>query len=76
MIPEDPHSQETPEQTILKLSKILQNLISSGKSEFVARVVIRLQLDYIELARLTTDDQYDVKWTHTKLMDFLTKGEF
>ena len=76
MIPEDSHPEGSPEQTIIKLAAILEDLINSGKSEFVARVVTTLQLDYIELARLATEDQYDLQWTHIKLMDFLTKGEF
>jgi len=66
----------TVEEQIAVLSSMIGQLVSKGNQEFVARILVRLQLEYMELARLATDGEYEAgDWTHRDVMDFLTTGQ-
>ena len=57
------------------ITHLVQALVRKGKSATVAALIIRLQMDYLQLAILSTDGEYDAKvWTHKDVLDFLTKG--
>ena len=52
-------------------------MIKEGRIPKIARILVNMQEEYIELAILCTDGEYDPEeWTHHDLLDFLTKGEF
>ena len=55
---------------------LIDELVNQGKTATVAALVIRLQMDYLNLATLSTDGEYDPNlWTHKDVMNFLTKGD-
>ena len=38
----------------------------------MAKLMARLQFDYMELATLVTDGNYHEGWTHTQILDYFT----
>lgn len=63
------------DDNLKRMTKLIQNFVSSDEIKIIASLLIKLQMDYTDLARLATDDQYDPNtWTHKDVLDFLTKG--
>lgn len=60
------------ESTVLKM---VQECIKKKEIKFLAKLILKLQKDYIEIAKLSSDGRYKESWTHAKLLDYLTKGE-
>jgi len=60
------------ESTVLKM---VQVCIKKKEIKFLAKLILKLQKDYIEVAKLSSDGRYKETWTHAKLLDYLTKGE-
>ena len=57
------------------LAGLVKKLSDQGKHEFLAKLFVRLQLEYVELAKLSTDGEYVTgDWTHEETMNFLTRG--
>jgi len=51
---------------------LIEECMHSNKIEFLAKLIIKLESEYIEIARIATDDNYQPDWTHTKVLDYLT----
>ena len=63
------------DDNLKRMTKLIQNFVSSDEIKIIASLLIKLQMDYTDLARLATDDKYDPNtWTHKDVLDFLTKG--
>ena len=59
-----------------KMIKLVESCISTDEIKIIASILIKLQTEYNELARLATDDYYEPhRWTHKDVLDFLTKGD-
>ena len=57
------------------ITHLVEVLVKKGRSATVAALILRLQMDYLQVATLSTDGEYDSKvWTHKDVLDFLTKG--
>ena len=57
------------------ITHLVEVLVKKGRSATVAALILRLQMDYLQVATLSTDGEYDAKvWTHKDVLDFLTKG--
>ena len=55
--------------------KMVEECIKKKEIKFLAKLILKLQKDYIEIAALASDGQYQETWSHKKLLDYLTKGE-
>ena len=51
---------------------LIEDCIHKNKLEFLAELIVRLEKEYIEIARLSTDDNYQESWTHKEVLDYLT----
>ena len=51
---------------------LIEDCIHKNKLEFLAELIVRLEKEYIEIARLSTDDNYQENWTHKEVLDYLT----
>ena len=70
--------QEKPEDNQKELDQVahlIQECITKENVELIAKILIVMKTEYLELAYLATDGEYKEGWTHTDIMDFLTKGE-
>jgi hypothetical protein len=60
------------ESTVLKM---VEACIKKKETAFLAKLILKLQKDYLEVAKLSSDGRYKETWTHANLLDYLTKGE-
>lgn len=51
---------------------LIEDCIHTNKIEFLAELIIKLENEYIEIARISTDDNYQPNWTHIQVLDYLT----
>jgi hypothetical protein len=51
---------------------MIEECVYSNKLEFLAELVVRLESEYIDIARLGTDDNYQPNWTHLQVLDYMT----
>lgn len=51
---------------------VIEDCIIKNKLEFLAELMVKLENEYIELARLITDDNYKANWTHKEVLDYFT----
>lgn len=56
------------QQTIDMIEECMHN----NRIEFLAELILRLESEYIEIARISTDDNYQPNWTHLQVLDYLT----
>lgn len=59
-------------QRVDDVLKIINECIRTNKLDFIANLIVTLQNDYTDLARLTTDGNYQPNWTHKQTLDYLT----
>jgi hypothetical protein len=60
------------DQQILEMIVIINECIKNDKLKFLANMIVKLQEEYQEIAKLSTDGEYEVTWTHEQLLNFLT----
>jgi hypothetical protein len=63
---------EQNKQKVDDILKIINECIRTNKLDFIANLIVTLQNDYTDLAKLTTDDNYQPNWTHKQTLDYLT----
>lgn len=51
---------------------MVDECIVQGKVEFIAKLIMKLQEDYVEVSTLSTDGNYNEQWTHQQVLDYLT----
>lgn len=51
---------------------LIEDCMHNNRIEFLAELIIRLESEYIEIARISTDDNYQPSWTHLQVLDYLT----
>ena len=51
---------------------LIEDCVHNNKIEFLAKLIIKLESEYIDIARLATDDNYQSNWTHLQVLDYLT----
>jgi hypothetical protein len=59
-------------RSLAEILDIIEDCMHSNKLEFLAKLILKLESEYIEIARITTDDNYDSKWTHKEVLDYIT----
>ena len=66
-----------PDSNDLKrMITLVESCVSADDIKLIASILIKIQTEYNDLARLATDDHYDpYEWTHKDVLDFLTKGD-
>lgn len=52
--------------------ELIEECMHNNRLEFLAELIIRLEGEYIEIARIATDDNYQPSWTHLQVLDYLT----
>jgi hypothetical protein len=56
------------------VNKLVKECIKRKDTEFLAKLILRLQEEYIAIAQLATDGHYKERWTHKQVLDYLTQG--
>jgi hypothetical protein len=56
----------------LQMLKIVEECVKNNKTEFLAKLICKLQNEYQEVCTLSTDGEYQTSWTHTMVLDYLT----
>lgn len=59
-------------QKLQEVIKLIDEHIVQNKIEFLAKIIITLQENYIDVATLSTDGNYNEQWTHERVLDYLT----
>jgi len=54
--------------------KLIKACIKREDTELLAKLILRLQEEYIAIAQLATDGHYKGKWTHKEVLDYITQG--
>lgn len=54
------------------IKELVVECVKNNKVDFLSNLIYTLQQNYIELAQLSTDDNYNESWTHIKTIDFIT----
>jgi type IV secretory pathway VirB4 component len=52
--------------------EMIETCVYSNKLEFLAELIVKLESEYIDLARIGTDDNYQSNWTHVQVLDYMT----
>lgn len=59
-------------RTVQETLDMIEGCVYSNKLEFLAQLIVRLESEYIDLARIGTDDNYQPNWTHLQVLDYMT----
>jgi hypothetical protein len=51
---------------------LIEECVHSNKIEFLAELIIKLENQYMDIARIATDDNYQPSWTHLQVLDYMT----
>jgi len=54
---------------------LIEECMHSNRIEFLAQLIMKLESEYIEIAKLSTDNNYQSDWTHIQVLDYLTYGQ-
>jgi hypothetical protein len=52
---------------------LLEDSIKSHNEEVIVNLIFRLEKEYVELAKLSTFGEYKRDWTHSQVIDYVTK---
>lgn len=59
-------------QKLQEVIQLIDECIVQNKAEFLAQLIVTLQENYIDVATLSTDGNYNEQWTHKEVLDYLT----
>jgi hypothetical protein len=51
---------------------LVEEAIKNHKIDFLVTLMAKFQSEYIDIAKLATEDQYQISWTHKQVLDFIT----
>jgi hypothetical protein len=51
---------------------LVEEAIKYHKIDFLVTLIAKFQSEYIDIAKLATEDQYQISWTHKQVLDFIT----
>jgi hypothetical protein len=51
---------------------LVEEAIKNHKIDFLVTLIAKFQSEYIDIAKLATEDQYQISWTHKQVLDFIT----
>lgn len=54
------------------IEKLVADCYIAHQETIIVELIARLQEEYTELAKIITAGEYDEKWTHNQLLDFIT----
>lgn len=63
--------EENREQVGVMLD-LIEECIKNNNLTFLATLICKLQNDYTDIAKLSTDGNYQSNWTHKQVLDYLT----
>lgn len=59
-------------RTVKETLDLIEECVYSNKLEFLAELIVRLEMEYTDIARIATDDNYQLGWTHNQVLDYMT----
>ena len=63
---------EENKQDVDEMLQLINECIKNNNLTFVATLICKLQKDYEDIARLSTDNNYSPTWTHKQVLDYIT----
>jgi len=63
-----------PDEDIKKVIRQIIEWVDDGNAEMVAKFMLHLKEEYVELATLATRGEYRRSWTHKQILDFVTNS--
>jgi len=51
---------------------LVEDCVQKNQIELLAKILAKLQWEYIEVCELATDGDYQVTWSHQAVLDYLT----
>ena len=63
-----------PDEDIKKVIRQIIEWVDDGNAEMVAKFMLHLKEEYVELATLATRGEYGRSWTHKQILDFVTNS--
>ena len=62
-------------QDLNKVVKMIEHMVETDRLPALAKILISLQSEYIDVCLLSTDGEFNPdSWSHKKVLDLLTKG--
>jgi hypothetical protein len=61
---------------IIGMVKLIEESVKNNKIEFLATLICKIQREYQEICKLSTDGEYNPSWTHNKVLDYLTYEKY
>jgi len=62
-------------QDLIKVVKMIEHMVETDRVTALAKILISLQSEYIDVCILSTDGEFNPdSWSHKNVLDFLTKG--
>ena len=55
-----------------EIRELVYECINTHNEEVLVQLIWRLEQDYIDIARLSTYDEYRRSWTHAKVINYMT----
>lgn len=63
---------EENKKDVEEMTQLVEECIKNNKLIFLATLICKLQKDYEDLAKLSTEGNYKPNWTHKEVLDYLT----
>ena len=63
---------EENKQDIDEMLQLINECIKNNNLVFIATLICKLQKDYQDIAKLSTEGNYQPNWTHKQVLDYLT----
>ena len=54
------------------IKKLIEECVKFHKIDFLVSLIFKLQNEYVDIAKLATDGNYQENWTHKQVLDFIT----
>ncbi len=54
---------------------LVEGAIITHNVEYMTHLINKMLTEYVELATLATDGQYDKDWTHREVLNYITYGD-
>jgi hypothetical protein len=67
-----PENQYSKDQKIKAINSLLNDCLISHNEDIIVQLIYRLELEYRQLAELSTMGEYKATWTHNDVLDYIT----
>lgn len=60
------------DKKLADIKNLVIECVENNRIEFLSHLIYTLQMNYVDLAELSTDGNYNEGWSHEKVLDYIT----